>query len=76
LLNVVCGSHIFLEVECDFDEKKSSVCGLQLVLCLLAVLKRLMDLWELGSESSLPGFRMGITLADFQPQGKYQNLRI
>jgi hypothetical protein len=40
------------------------------------VLKNLMGLWALGSESGLPGFRMGITLADFQAKGKYPNLRI
>jgi hypothetical protein len=33
---------------------------------LLTVLKILMGLWEPGSESGLPGFRMGKTLADFQ----------
>jgi hypothetical protein len=35
-----------------------------------------MALWELGSESGLPGFRMGITLADILLEGKYPNLRI
>jgi len=35
-----------------------------------------MGLWLPVSESGLPGFRKGITLADFQAQGKYPNLRI
>lgn len=35
-----------------------------------------MGLWELGSESGLPGFRMGITFADFRAEGKYPNLRL
>jgi hypothetical protein len=33
---------------------------------LLTVLGRLLGQWELRSESGLPGFRMGITMADFQ----------
>ena len=36
---------------------------------LLMVFKRLMGLWEPGSENGLPGFRMGA-------EGKYPNLRI
>ena len=36
---------------------------------LLKLLKRLMGLWEPGSESGLPGFRMGA-------EGNYPNLRI
>jgi len=37
----------------------------------LTVLKSLMGLWAPGSESGLPGFKMGITLVDFQAKGKY-----
>ena len=36
---------------------------------LLMLLKRLMGLWEPGSESGLAGFRMGA-------EGKYPNVRI
>jgi len=36
---------------------------------LLMLLKRLTVLWEPGSESGLPGFRMGA-------EGKYPNIRI
>jgi hypothetical protein len=35
-----------------------------------------MGLFELGSESGWPGFRMRIILGDFQAEGKYPNLRI
>jgi hypothetical protein len=40
------------------------------------MLKTLMGLWEPGSESGWPGFRMGKMLVDFQAEGKYPNLRI
>jgi len=43
---------------------------------LLTVLKRLMGLWEPGSESGWPCFRMEIILVDFQAEGKYPNLSI
>ena len=40
--------------------------GYNLFWSLLMVFKRLIGLWEPGSESGLPGSRLGITLADFQ----------
>jgi hypothetical protein len=36
----------------------------------------MMSLWEQGSDGDLPGFGMGMTLADFQAVGKYPNIRM
>ena len=43
---------------------------------LLTVLKRINGLWEQGSDDGLPGYRMGIMLADSQEEEKYPNPRI
>ena len=74
-MNVVCRSHIVLDLECDSDEE-FSLWATTRSRSLFRILKRLMGLWEPGSESGLPGFRMWITSADFQAEGKYPNLRI
>jgi hypothetical protein len=39
---------------------------------MLKVLKRLMGLWEQGSDGGFPDLGMGIILADFQAAGSIQ----
>ena len=46
--------------------KEFTLCATTCCRSLLTMLRRLIGLWEPGSESGLPGFLIGISLAVFQ----------